>query len=85
MQPSITSSSITIAADGQPIPVAWTEIGFPSQVPRKPSMPRSELVCTTSSRYVSAMYFARSGSPGSRQASAYSPGSARTWIGIGQP
>ncbi len=28
------------------------------------------------------MYFARSGSPGSRHASAYSPGSALTWIGI---
>src|SRR5215212_7704115 len=28
------------------------------------------------------MYFARSGSPGSRTASAYSPGSARTWIGM---
>src|SRR4051812_30953266 len=27
------------------------------------------------------MYFARSGSPGSRQAPAYSPGSARMWIG----
>ena len=30
------------------------------------------------------MYFARSGSPGSRQASAYSPGSARMWIGMGE-
>ena len=28
------------------------------------------------------MYLARSGSPGSRTASAYSPGSARTWIGM---
>src|SRR5215212_4859152 len=28
------------------------------------------------------MYFARSGSPGSRTASAYWPGSARTWIGM---
>ena len=28
------------------------------------------------------MYLARSGSPGKRTASAYSPGSARTWIGI---
>src|SRR5262245_9044095 len=27
------------------------------------------------------MYFARSGSPGRRQASAYAPGSARRWIG----
>jgi len=33
LTPSCTSSSITIAADGQPIPVDWTEIGFPSQVP----------------------------------------------------
>src|SRR5581483_6790445 len=29
------------------------------------------------------MYLARSGSPGSRTASAYCPGSARTWIGMG--
>jgi hypothetical protein len=28
------------------------------------------------------MYFARSGSPGSKHASAYSPGSARMWIGM---
>src|ERR1044072_2008064 len=28
------------------------------------------------------MYLARSGSPGRRQASAYSPGSARMWIGM---
>ena len=49
LQPSITSSSITIAAEGQPMPVACTETGFPSQVPRKPSIPRSEFVCTTSS------------------------------------
>src|SRR5881227_459498 len=28
------------------------------------------------------MYFARSGSPGRRHASAYSPGSARMWIGM---
>jgi hypothetical protein len=28
------------------------------------------------------MYFARRGSPGRRQASAYSPGSARMWIGM---
>src|SRR5919204_1194798 len=45
-------------------------------------MPRSAFRCTALSRYVSAMYFARSGSPGRRHASAYSPGSARTWIGI---
>src|SRR5438552_12408116 len=30
------------------------------------------------------MYFARSGSPGRRTASAYSPGSARRWIGTGR-
>src|SRR5205085_3663904 len=36
------------------------------------------------SKDVSAMYLARSGSPGSRQASAYSPGSALMWIGIGE-
>ena len=70
LQPSMTSSSITIAAEGQPMPVDCTETGFPSHRPRKPSMPRSEFVCTTSSRYVSAMYLARSGSPGRRTASA---------------
>ena len=31
--PSWTSSSITIAADGQPMPLDWTEIGLPSKVP----------------------------------------------------
>src|SRR5205823_386218 len=39
---------------------------------------------TEVSKYVSAVYLARSGWPGSRQASAYSPGSARMWIGIGE-
>jgi hypothetical protein len=33
LMPSCTSSSITIAADGQPMPVAWTEIGLPFHVP----------------------------------------------------
>ena len=61
---------MTIAADGQPIPVDCTETGVPSHVPRKPSIPRSAFVWTTSSRYVSAMYLARSGSPGTRTASA---------------
>ena len=31
--PSWMSSSKTIVAPGQPMPVPWTEIGFPSQVP----------------------------------------------------
>src|SRR5687768_11067104 len=35
-------------------------------------------------RYVSAMYLARSRPSGRRQAAAYSPGSARTWLGIGR-
>src|SRR5215470_8264833 len=47
-------------------------------------MPRSPFRWTGLSKYVSAMYLARSGSPGSRQASPYSPGSARMWIGIGE-
>src|SRR5207237_10198608 len=38
--------------------------------------------CSAPSKNVSAMYFARRGSPGRRQASAYAPGSARRWIGI---
>ena len=33
LTPSCTSSSITIAADGQPMPVACTEIGLPFHVP----------------------------------------------------
>ena len=70
LTPSWTSSSITIAAEGHPIPLACTETGLPSNVPVKPSIPRSEFRCTTSERKVSAMYFARSGSPGRRQASA---------------
>ena len=59
-----------IVAPGHPIPVPCTEIGFPSQVPVYPSRPRSEFRSTTSSKYVSAMYFARRGSPGRRHASA---------------
>ena len=70
LTPSCTSSSITIAADGHPIPLDCTETGLPLNVPVKPSIPRSPFRWTTSSRNVSAMYFARSGSPGRRQASA---------------
>ena len=50
--------------------VTGTETGFSCQVPVYPSSPRSSLTCRTSSRYVSAMYRARSGSPGRRTASA---------------
>ena len=70
LQPSWMSSSKTIVAPGQPIPVPCTETRFPSQVPVKPSSPRSSFTWVTSSKYVSAMYFARSGSPGRRTASA---------------
>ena len=62
--PSWISSSATIVAVGQPMPVLWTETRLPSYVPVYPSRPRSPFVWTTSSRYVSAMYLARSGSPG---------------------
>jgi len=31
--PSWTSSSITMAAEGQPIPLDWTETSLPSKVP----------------------------------------------------
>ena len=68
--PSWVSSSITIAAEGQPMPLDCTDTGFPPKVPVYPSIPRSEFRWTTSSMKVSAMYFARSGSPGRRQASA---------------
>ena len=37
--PSITSSSNTMPADGQPMPVDCTLIGEPSNVPVNPSMP----------------------------------------------
>ncbi len=70
LTPSWTSSSITIAADGHPIPLDWTETGLPWKVPVYPSIPRSLFRWTTSSMNVSAMYLARSGSPGRRQASA---------------
>ena len=39
LTPSWISSSITIAALGQPMPEDWTEIGEPSNVPVNPSMP----------------------------------------------
>src|SRR5581483_1989658 len=45
-------------------------------------MPRSWFTSSAPSKNVSAMYFARRGSPGRRQASAYAPGSARRWIGM---
>ena len=41
LQPSWISSSKTIVAPGQPIPVPCTETGLPFQVPVKPSRPRS--------------------------------------------
>ena len=41
--PSMISSSNTIPADGQPMPVVCTLIGRPSNVPVNPSMPRSSL------------------------------------------
>ena len=52
------------------MPLDCTETGFPLNVPVYPSIPRSPLRWTASSKKVSAMYFARSGSPGRRQASA---------------
>ena len=33
LTPSWASSSITIAADGHPIPLDWTETGLPLNVP----------------------------------------------------
>ena len=45
--------------DGQPIPVDCTLIGAPSNVPVKPSIPRSSLTRRApGSKNVSAMYFA---------------------------
>jgi len=44
--------------------------GLAAEVPVYPSIPRSEFRWTTSSMKVSAMYFARRGSPGRRQACA---------------
>ena len=54
--PSITSSSNTIPADGQPMPVDCTLIGDPSNVPVNPSMPRSSFTSRKpGSKNVSAM------------------------------
>ena len=69
--PSWISSSNTIAALGQPMPVDCTLIGRPSNVPVKPSMPRSSLTRPgAGSKNVSAMYSARRGSPGHSTAGA---------------
>ena len=70
LQPSWISSSKTIVAPGQPMPVPCTDTGLPFQVPVKPSRSRSVFRGTGESKYVSAMYLARSGSPGRRTASA---------------
>ena len=53
--PSWISSSVTMAALGQPMPEDCTEIGLPSNVPVKPSMPRSPLTWRGLSKNVSAM------------------------------
>ena len=68
--PSCTSSSYTMAALGQPMPLACTEIGRPSKVPVKPSMPRSSFTWWALSKKVRAMYSARRGSPGHSTAGA---------------
>ena len=69
--PSITSSSKTMPAEAHPMPVDCTLIGLPSNVPVKPSIPRSSLTRRApGSKNVSAMYFARRGSPGHRTAGA---------------
>ena len=52
--------------DGMPMPEACTETGTPFQSPVWPWMPRTLLTRRTSVRKVSAMYLARSGSPGMR-------------------
>ena len=55
--PSWMSSSKTIAALGQPMPVVCTDSGRPSNVPVKPSIPRSSLTQRApGSKNVSAMY-----------------------------
>ncbi len=52
----MTSSSKTMPADGQPMPVVCTLIGRPSKVPVYPSMPRSLLTHRKpGSKNVSAM------------------------------
>ena len=70
LTPSWISSSTTIAALGQPMPEDCTEMGVPSNVPVNPSMPRSPLTWRGLSKNVSAIWRARSGSPGRRTASA---------------
>ena len=56
------------------MPLPMTETGVPSQEPVKASMLRTALTWRASSRKVSAMYLARRGSPGRRQAGAKIPG-----------
>ena len=68
--------------DGMPMPEAITVTGTPFQVPVWPCTPRTLLTSTGSVKKVSAMNFARSGSPGISTVLAISPGLALMW-GVG--
>ena len=48
------------------MPDPWAETRCPSHVPVNPSIPRVSLYSSASSRKVSAIHLARSGSPGNR-------------------
>src|SRR6056297_914337 len=67
---------------GIPMPDPCIVTGFPRQVPVNPSIPRTSLTQTASSRNVCAAHSARFGSPGIRTVSAISPGAAPIWIVI---
>ncbi len=64
------------------MPEAMTVTGTPFHVPVCPCTPRTLLTSTASVRKVSAMNFARSGSPGMSTDLAISPGFAFIW-GVG--
>ena len=70
--------------DGIPIPVPMTDTARPQYWPVKPSMLRTAVTCRASSRKVSAIHWARKGSPGRSTSAARSPGSQAMW-GVDTP
>ena len=60
----------------QGMPLAMTETRLPSYSPVKPNTFRTSVTCSALSRKFSAMYLARSGSPGNSTVSAKAPESA---------
>ena len=58
------------------MPDPMTLSGLPLTVPVKPSIPRTSVIMRASAMSISAMRWARLGSPGMRTAGAKSPGAA---------